>query len=72
MNEQEYINDCNKSIRDLEAQVETLTLKCRHDGGSYNELISYHIGHLKRQIHLIKLKRNNQIKMFYTNYNKYY
>jgi hypothetical protein len=72
MTEQENINNSNKLIRDLQYQVETLTLKCSHNGGSYNKRISYLIGHLRRQIYLIKLKRNEQIKIFYTNYNKYY
>jgi hypothetical protein len=70
MNEQGYINDCNKTIRDHEDEIETLTLKCSHGGGSYNELISYRIGHLRTQIHVIKLKRNKQIRRFYTYYNK--
>lgn len=70
MNEQDLINKWIKDIRKMENEVETLSLKSPHNGGSYNQFISFQIGYLKSQIHIIKLKRKKLIETFYNNYNK--
>ena len=69
--EDEFINECNQLIRNLEEEAETLALKSGHSGGLYDRSTSFHIGSIRAQIHLTKLKRNEQIRSYYTNYNKH-
>ena len=58
--EDEFINHCNKLIRQLEDEAETLALKSGHSGGAYDRLTSFRIGFLRAQVHLTKLKRNEK------------
>ena len=67
----EFINHCNQLIRNCQEEAETLALKSGHYGGAYDKLTSFRIGSLRAQIHMTKLKRNEQIKTHYTNYNKH-
>lgn len=69
--EDEFINDCNQVIRKCQEEAETLALKSGHYGGAYDKVTSFHIGSLRAQIHMTKLKRNQTIKSYYSNYNKH-
>jgi hypothetical protein len=66
MDDLEMINNANQSIREMQSEVETLTLKGSHAGGSYNHHIGFRIGHLKAQIHILTLKRNKIIRQIYS------
>lgn len=58
----DMINDCNKYIRDLQLELEELTLLGpMYEGASYNRKIGKRIGHIKALIHELKLDRKNLI-----------
>lgn len=63
---EEIIDSYNKHIRDLELELEELTLLGpMYNGASYNELIGSDIGAIKALIHLLKLERKDTIKSHY-------
>jgi hypothetical protein len=70
MKELESINNHNEYIREMQSELETLTLKGPHAGSSYNHAISFRIGHLRAQIHAVTLKRNHEITKVYSQFAK--
>ena len=70
MNEVESINNHNEHIREMQTELERLTLKGPHLGSSYDHTIGFRVAHLRAQIHVITLKRNHEINTFYSQFVK--
>ncbi|CAF3333519.1 unnamed protein product [Rotaria socialis] len=66
----ESINNHNDHIREMQIELETLTLKGPHAGSSYDHQTSFRIGHLRSQIHQTTLQRNEEINKFYSKFSK--
>ena len=61
----ENINDHNENIRQMQSELETLRSKGSHAGSSYDRHIGDRIAYLKAQIHVVTLKRNEEIRKSY-------
>ncbi|CAF0931059.1 unnamed protein product [Adineta steineri] len=68
MKPQESINNYNQELRDMQSELETLTLQDVHAGGCYNHATGYRIAYLRAQMHVVTLKRNAEIKQLYSKF----
>lgn len=66
MEEIESINKHNAHIREMQVELETLTLKGPHLGSSYDHTTGFRVGHLRAEIHVTTLQRNYEIKTHYS------
>lgn len=66
----ESINNHNGEIREMQNELENLTLKGPHLGSSYDQKTSFRVGYLRAKIHSTILQRNHEINLFYSQFSK--